>query len=81
MAQPSLRVRVGDRVVRLTSDGNRYTRGVSIVTCIEPRDDVPGRSWVFFNEDDDSCVRAGKLHKDGSATVPQLRLPRAGELT
>lgn len=86
MPQPSLRVRVGDRVVRLTSDGIRCSRHVATVVKVEPRADAPGRAWVRYSERlgyadrDHVHTSSGRLNKDGSATVAQTRAPRAEEL-
>lgn len=69
----SLRVKVGDRVWRLTTDGNRYSRETAVIQEIVRRADNPKRALVQFKEGDYVRWRSGAWHADGTATCTQLK--------
>lgn len=65
----SVRVRVGERVQLLVSDGNRLGNPVRVVSIV-PRG---SRATVEFERDDGTRTtpRSGRLNVDGSVTLTQ----------
>lgn len=71
----SARVRVGDTVIRLTTDGNAYCRAGSRVIRIEVDEDFKGCTVLLRDEGTNhETTKRGRFNrKDGSATLTQTQ--------
>lgn len=69
--QRATRVRLGDRVFLLTTDGNRYSAEPHTVVCILPNPANRQRAKVFF--EGLLAPRSGRLNADGSVSLTQVR--------